>query len=90
MRKYDDEFKREAINLAEKAKLEGTSVSTVAHNLGVNPNNIYNWMKKSVKDESGSIVTDSELTVLRKELAETKLERDILKKAVAIFSKQQK
>lgn len=88
--KFDNEFKREAIMLAEKAKAEGRSMASVAENLGIDAKNIYNWLNKSTKDDNGKIVTDSELTILRKELKETKLERDILKKAVAIFSKQQK
>ena len=89
-RKFDNEFKREAIKLAEKAQAEGKSVASVADHLGISSKNLYNWLDKSLKDDDGKIVTDSELTALRKELAETKLERDILKKAVAIFSKQQK
>ena len=47
-------------------------------------------MEKSVKNEKGEIITDSEYTRIKKELKEVRLERDILKKAVAIFSKQQK
>ena len=89
-RKFDNEFKREAIKLAEKAKAEGRPISKVAENLGIDVKNIYNWMNRSVKDEEGKIITDSELTALKRELAEVRLERDILKKAVAIFSKQQK
>jgi transposase len=88
--KYNDDFKREAIKLAEKARQEGRSMSSVAKSLGVNPKNIYNWMEKSVKNEKGEIITDSEYTRIKKELKEVRLERDILKKAVAIFSKQQK
>jgi transposase len=87
---YDDEFKREAIRLAEQARRSGKKIVDVAKNLGISEKNLYNWLNKSTKDESGHIITDSELTRLRRELAETKLERDILKKAVAIFSKQQK
>ena len=89
-RKFDDDFKREAIKLAELAKSGGRSISSVAKDLGINSRNLYHWYNKSVKDEKGNIVTDSELTKLRRELVEVKLERDILKKAVAIFSKQQK
>lgn len=89
-RKFDNEFKREAIKLAEKAQKDGRSIASVAENLGISSKNLYNWLNKSEIDEDGTIVTDSELTALRKELAEVRLERDILKKAVAIFSKQQK
>lgn len=84
---YDVEFKRQAIELA---KTSDKPISHIAADLGLKPNLLYNWISKSKVDEKGNIVTDTEITQLRKELAETKLERDILKKAMAIFSKQQK
>jgi len=87
---FDDDFKREAIKLAEQSAIVGKSIASVAKDLGINSRNLYHWVNKASKDENGVIVTDSEMTKLRKELAEVKLERDILKKAVAIFSRQQK
>lgn len=84
LRKYDDEFKREAIRLVKSG---GKSKSAIARDLGINPSTLHGWIYKSVETKTGEIITDSEITRLRRELADTKIERDILKKAVAIFSK---
>ncbi len=84
---YDQEFKRQAIELAKNSE---KPISHIADDLGLKPSTLYNWIKKSKIDDKGQIVTDNEITKLRKKLAETELERDILKKAMAIFSKQQK
>ena len=86
-RKYTDEFKRDTINLVDNGS---KSKSEIARDLGISPNTMHSWLKKSVRTKDGDIITDSEVTRLRKELADTKMERDILKKAVAIFSKQPK
>ena len=83
-RKYDDEFKREAIRLVSNSS---KPKSAIARDLGISPSTLHGWLNKSVETKDGKIMTDSELTKLRRELADTKLERDILKKAVAIFSK---
>ena len=87
VRKYDDEFKRETISLVRSSE---KSKSQICRDLGIAPSTLQGWLNKSVEDKNGKIITDSEITKLRKELAETKVERDILKKAVAIFSKPQK
>ena len=86
-RKYTDEFKRDAINLVDNSN---KNKSEIARDLGISPSTMHSWLKKSVRTKDGNIITDSEITRLRKELADTKMERDILKKAVSIFSKQPK
>ena len=86
-RKYTDEFKRDAINLVDNSN---KNKSEIARDLGISPSTMHSWLKKSVRTKDGNIITDSEITRLRKELADTKMERDILKKAVGIFSKQPK
>lgn len=87
MRRYDDEFKREAIQLAKNSSKTKTEV---AQDLGIPMATLHSWISGSVEDKDGKIITDSEIRRLKRELAETKLERDILKKAVAIFSTPQK
>lgn len=84
--RYDDEFKREAVRLVKDT---GKSAVQIADELGINVKNLYNWMNLSKNDGP---LTDhgKEIARLKKELARTERERDILKKAVAIFSKQQK
>ena len=83
-RKYDDEFKREAIRLASNSS---KPKSAIARDLGISPSTLHGWLNNSVETTDGKIMTDSDIRQLKRELADTKLERDILKKAVAIFSK---
>jgi transposase len=83
VRKFDDDFKREAVRLV---KAGGKTVAAIARDLGITTSTLHTWKNKSVEMPSGEIVTNSEITRLKRELAEIKEERDILKKAVAIFS----
>ena len=83
-RKYDDEFKREAVRLVKNSTKSKTAI---ARDLGITPSTLHGWLNKSVETKDGKIITDSEITALRRRLADAEMERDILKKAVAIFSK---
>lgn len=80
MRKFDDEFKQEAV----RRVFDGESAASVARDLGINPNLLYRW-KKQIRMSS----TDTELEIieLKKELRQVREERDILKKAALIFGK---
>lgn len=90
-RKYDREFKLEAVRLVTEG---GRSVPEVARDLGIHENLLYNWRRKFLCDTNHAFPgighlkpADEELRRLKKELADTKEERDILKKALAVFSK---
>ena len=92
-RKYSKEKKLEIIKLSLE---EGMSVKSVAASFDVSSNTIYNWRSKYFKNEESSFpghgnktmtAIEREVDQLRKELREAQLERDILKKAVSIFSK---
>jgi transposase len=91
-RTYTKEFKLEAIQLAES---RDGNVSEVARNLGISANVLNRWIREYHADKQYSFrklgkmnKPDEELRQLRKELADTKMERDILKKALAVFSRQ--
>ena len=87
MKKYSGEFKAEAVRLALEG---GMSHSKVARDLGVNINSLFSWLKRA-RQESGEQVTETleqENRRLRRELSIVTQERDILKKAVGIFSKE--
>jgi transposase len=92
-RSYDSEFKREAVKLV----IEGGRVaSEVAKGLGISDNVIYRWIKQYREDPENAFPgkgklkpEDEEIRRLRRELADVKEERDILKKVVNIFSKPQ-
>lgn len=86
-RKFTEEFKQEAVQLL----LDGHSVASVSQNLGIdNRNLLYRW-KGEILARSGPAAKalDSQVLELREELSRTKRERDILKKALAIFSQQE-
>lgn len=84
--RYDDEFKREAVRLVQDS---GKTAVQIADDLGIDVKNLYNWIRMS-KDTGPLTDHGKEIARLKKELARTERERDILKKAVAIFSQHQK
>lgn len=78
-RKYDDAFKQQALQLIRL----GQSVSTVAQTLGVREGLLYKW-KQALRPTA----QEQELEQLRFKLKQVEAERDILKKALSIFSRQ--
>jgi transposase len=87
-RKFTNEFKLEAVKLAE----EGTvSVAQVARDLDLSESVLGRWIKLFGQRADGSRLTPDEreeLIRLRRENRRLTQERDILKKAVSIFSKE--
>jgi transposase len=93
-RKYDRQFKIEAVRLVTD---DGRKASEVARNLGIHVNLIYLWKKQLAENPKEAFPglgnlksSDAELRKLQRELADVKEERDILKKALAIFSKKRR
>ena len=87
-RRFDAEFKRQAVLLASE---EGQSQSQVARDLGVRPDMLRRWKRQLEKEGERAFpgegsARDQELAQLRRDLRRVTEERDILKKAVAIFS----
>jgi transposase len=96
--RYTLEFKQEAVRLV----CGGQSLSSVARGLGVSAQSIDNWVKAdaigSLKDAVGFAMQERkgkpvnadqmEMTRLRAELAKTRMERDILKKAAVYFARE--
>ena len=85
-RQYTEELKTEAVQML----LDGHSASSVASRLGLSGTNIlYRW-KAKILSESGPAASALEARVqeLEKELRRVEQERDILKKALAIFSQK--
>ena len=92
-KKYSKAEKLEIVKLSLE---EGTHVTDLADRYGVAANTIYNWRSKYYKEQgiepSGQGVkqmseSEREIARLKKQLREAQLERDILKKAINIFSK---
>ena len=90
-RSFSEEFKRNAVNLVEN---EGYSIPSAAKAVGVDSSVLRRWYNKfSCESEpSGSDATkeqlEAEVKRLRKELADAKLDNEILKKATAYFAKE--
>ncbi len=80
MRKYDDEFKQNAV----KKIIDGQSVAAVSRELGVGENLLHKWKKVKIISSSNA---EREVIELRKKLREVEMERDILKKAALIFGR---
>lgn len=88
-KKYENEFK---VLIAELLK-SGRPVKEVSEEYGLNEAMIRRW-RREYEAKSGDFTNkkelsqeEKELKALRKELREITMERDILKKAVSIFSK---
>lgn len=89
-RNYDKEFKLNAVKLCLNT---GKSYRELSENLGVPAATISGWVAsyKQKGEESfpgkGKLAeSDTEIAKLRKQLSIVKEERDILKKALGIFS----
>ena len=84
-RKFAREFKSEAVKIVES----GRSVEDVAQGLGIGSNLIYRW-RRAMRDGGeaafpghGKLIGEAEeIRKLKRELADVKAERDILKKAM--------
>ena len=87
-RQFTNEFKMEAVRLVEASDRPRAQI---ARELGLCDNVLHRWVKQFGKQPDGTQVTADEhveLIRLRRELARITTERDILKKAVGIFSKE--
>jgi|TARA_B110000967_G_scaffold157194_1_gene162286 transposase len=89
VKKYDNEFKGMIVELLNS----GIKTKQVPEDYGLSLSMVGRW-KREYKLKSGDFSKKKELTIeaqelktLRKELKNGTMERDILKKAVSIFSK---
>lgn len=92
-KRYDKEFKLSAVKLYLASK-DTKSIRTIAEDLGVSRPSLGHWIMdyKTQGDKSfvgSGHVVNQEMKDLKRELQLVKQERDILKKAVAIFSSPQ-
>ena len=86
-KRFDRDFKIQAVKMVTEG---GHSAAEVSRSLGIHANQIYNWKNKFSENGEKAFPGKGHLTeisALRKKLREVEMERDILKKAVGIFSK---
>jgi len=88
-RKFSDEFKRDAVEIVNTSD---KSIAQVARELGIYDSTLGNWVKQ---DEINRGVRDGvstsereEVTELRRENARLRMERELLKRAVAFWVRE--
>lgn len=83
---YDEEYKKTIVNLYESGK----RISELSREYGVGKSTIDSWIKKykTITTSTGEVTNNDEIVKLKKKLYEKEQEVEILKKAVAIFSKK--
>jgi transposase len=97
-RNYDEDFRREAVNLLLST---GRTLKTVAHELGITTNTLRAWRNRALVkgggaeavgrsgDPLGAVVDPAaEIRRLHREVAYLKRQREILKKAMGILSEE--
>lgn len=85
--KYSEDFKKTVVELYENHTMNPAELS---REYGISSTTLYKWIKLYGKIETpdGEITNNKELRKLRKEINELKIENEILKKAMAIFTKK--
>lgn len=83
---YDEEYKKTIVNLYESGK----GISELSREYGIGKSTIDSWIKKykTITTSTGEITNNDEIIKLQKKNRELEQEVEILKKAVAIFSKK--
>ena len=90
---YTPEFRAEAVKLV---LAQGLSLEEAAQRIAMPKGTLANWVSSAKRGNAGTVTPGSrtvaeleaEVARLRKELAETRMERDVVKKAAAYFARE--
>ncbi len=85
-KRYDEDYKKSIVKLIENGK----SISEIEREYGISRKNLYNWKYKygKITTSTEETTTNDEIIKMKKKLQELEMENEILKKAVAIFTKK--
>jgi transposase len=93
-RQFSEAFKKDALDLLEHS---GKTMAQIERDLGISPGLLGKWKQRYKIDETSQKLTASdtaagqkEIQHLKRELDLARMERDILKKAISIFSQEDK
>jgi transposase len=86
---YPEQFRREAVELVRG----GRSIPDVAESLGVSAQSLRNWCRQEQvdrreRDDGITTAEREELRELRRRVKRLEQERDILKRATALFARE--
>jgi transposase len=91
---YTAEFKREAVQLAQTS---GKPITQIARELGISDTSIHQWRKELAEHGTEAfpgnghqMAQEEEIRRLKRELERVQMERDILKKTLGIFTRDQR
>ena len=88
-KKYDREFREGAVRIVEET---GKPIAQVARDLGVHEGTLGNWVNQArqAREGRGELTREDmdELKRLRSEVAELRMERDVLKRSVVLWVKE--
>jgi transposase len=86
-RKFDEDFKHGAVQLVFET---GRPIAQVARELGINEGTLGNWcvIERRKRENGNTALSEderAELVRLRKETTELRMQRDVLKRSVALW-----
>lgn len=87
-RQYDDAFKKDVVNMVVH---QGRNVQEVSESLGIKANMVHRWKREyldSSPSTNSSGAPTEDVFFLQKRIRDLEMERDILKKALGIFSQK--